>query len=168
MMKKNEKLRNFDLSIEREGQVEFYVPATHELHVPSKSMAVFYNKKMEINRDISNLAILAYSRLYNQKPLVIVDSMASSGVSSIRMIKECKNIEKIYIHGINPTEVEQACSGIHMMFQGKFGRYILFGQAQSGKYIKVILENCGKAQYRPITAYEMTAKEKQKYRRKIR
>lgn len=106
MMKKKEKLSSFDLSINREGKAEFYVPATDELLIPSKSMVVFYNKKMEINRDISNLAILAYSRLYNQKSLIIVDSMAASGVSSIRMLKECKNIEKIYINDINPVAVD--------------------------------------------------------------
>ena len=32
--------------------------------------------------------------------------MAASGVSSIRMLKECKNIEKIYINDINPVAVD--------------------------------------------------------------
>ena len=65
-------------------------------------MSVFYNARMEINRDISNLAIIAYNKLYNENSLIIVDTMAASGVSSIRMLKECSNIKKIYINDINP------------------------------------------------------------------
>ncbi|MHA2131224.1 MAG: tRNA (guanine(10)-N(2))-dimethyltransferase [Promethearchaeota archaeon] len=105
MMKKNEKVRSFEFSIKKEGLSKFYIPTANELSIPSKSMVVFYNKKMEINRDISNLAIVAYSNIFNQKSLIIVDSMAASGISSIRMLKECKNIEKIYINDINPIAV---------------------------------------------------------------
>jgi tRNA (guanine26-N2/guanine27-N2)-dimethyltransferase len=60
---------------------------------------------MEINRDISSLAINAYRYQYNQNKLIIVDSMAGSGVSSIRMLKECKNIARIYINDINPEAI---------------------------------------------------------------
>jgi len=61
---------------------------------------------MEINRDVSNLAIMAYDRIYNQNPLIIVDSMAASGISSIRILKECENVKKIYINDINPKAVD--------------------------------------------------------------
>jgi tRNA (guanine26-N2/guanine27-N2)-dimethyltransferase len=61
---------------------------------------------MEINRDISNLAIVAYNRIYNHNPLIVVDSMAASGISAIRMLKECNNIKKIYINDINPFAVD--------------------------------------------------------------
>ncbi|GAH06030.1 unnamed protein product, partial [marine sediment metagenome] len=60
----------------------------------------------EINRDVSNLAIMAYDRVYNQHPLIIVDSMAASGISSIRILKDCKNVKKIYINDINPIAVD--------------------------------------------------------------
>jgi len=67
---------------------------------------VFYNKKMEINRDISNLAIIAYNELYNPDKLIIVDSMAGTGIASIRIIKECNNIQKIYINDVNPLAID--------------------------------------------------------------
>ena len=104
-MTKKEELMNFNLSTIKEGNAEFYIHATDKDSIPSKSMTVFYNQKMEINRDISNLAIIAYNRLVNQNPLVIVDSMAASGISSIRILKECNNIKKIYINDINPIAV---------------------------------------------------------------
>ncbi len=95
-----------EYTVIREGLADFYIYADDKDTIPSKSMNVFYNKKMEINRDISNLAIMAYNNLYPQDHLEIVDSMAASGISSIRMIKECKNIKKIYINDLNPIAVD--------------------------------------------------------------
>ena len=91
-----------DLKLIREGAAELFVHSTDKDSIPSKSMQVFYNKKMEINRDISCLAVTAYNKLFNQESLNIVDSMAASGISSIRMLKECKNIKRIYINDLNP------------------------------------------------------------------
>ncbi len=95
-----------DLTLMREGSIEFYIYNIDKESIPSKAMNVFYNKKMEINRDVSSLAINAYRDLYNQTELNIVDSMAASGVSAIRLLKECKNIYRIYINDINPEAVK--------------------------------------------------------------
>ena len=95
-----------DLTLIKEGSVEFYIYNIDQGSIPSKSMNVFYNRKMEINRDISTLAINAYSYLYDQKKLIIIDSMAASGISSIRLMRECKNIEKIFINDINPGAIK--------------------------------------------------------------
>ncbi|MFX1494357.1 MAG: tRNA (guanine(10)-N(2))-dimethyltransferase, partial [Promethearchaeota archaeon] len=73
--------------------------------IPSKSMDVFYNKKMEINRDITISSIIAYNEIFNPESLIIVDSMAASGIGSIRLLQECKNIKKIYINDINPLAI---------------------------------------------------------------
>ncbi|MFX1289822.1 MAG: tRNA (guanine(10)-N(2))-dimethyltransferase [Promethearchaeota archaeon] len=104
-MKKEESM-NFNLSTIKEGNAEFYIHTIDKDSIPSKSMMVFYNQKMEINRDVSNLAIIAFGRVYNQNPLTIVDSMAASGISSIRILKDCPNVKKIYINDINPTAVD--------------------------------------------------------------
>lgn len=95
-----------NFSIINEGSAKIYIPSTNLNSIPSKSMTVFFNSKMEINRDVSNLSILAYNSLINKDSLIIVDAMAASGVSSIRMLNECKNIKKIYINDINPLAVE--------------------------------------------------------------
>jgi len=105
-MKKKEEIINSSLNIIREGHAELYIHQIDKNSIPSKAMSVFYNKKMELNRDISNLAIMAYNRIYNQDSLVIIDSMAASGVSSIRMLKECQNIKKIYINDKNPMAID--------------------------------------------------------------
>jgi len=102
MDKKEIFLKN-DFTLIKEGSADFYV---HVADIPSKSMKVFYNKKMELNRDVSCLAVKAYSNLFNQKTLVIVDCMAASGISSIRMIKECNKIKRIFINDINPVAID--------------------------------------------------------------
>ena len=90
----------------KEGLAEVYFHKSDENVIPSKSMKVFYNKKMILNRDVSNLAINAFNEIYHPKNLIIVDSMAASGISSFRMLKECSNIKKIYINDLNPLAVD--------------------------------------------------------------
>jgi len=102
----NKIMEKKDLEIIKEGSAEVYVLSTDRDLVPSKSMNVFYNEKMEINRDISNLALIAYYNLYNPEHLIVIDSMAASGISSIRMLMECKNIKKMYINDLNSMAVE--------------------------------------------------------------
>ena len=99
-------MKNMDLKLVKEASTEFYIHKKDLSLTPSKSMKVFYNKRMIINRDISSLAINAYSKLFNQNEIVIVDSMAASGISSIRILKECKSIKKMYINDISPEAVK--------------------------------------------------------------
>ncbi|MFX0047637.1 MAG: tRNA (guanine(10)-N(2))-dimethyltransferase [Candidatus Hermodarchaeota archaeon] len=90
----------------QEGSVKFLLHETDYNTIPTKSMNVFYNKRMEINRDISILAYIAYSKINDQESLTVVDSMAASGIGSIRLLKNTKNVEKIYLNDINPVAVE--------------------------------------------------------------
>jgi len=99
-------MKQEDLAIIREGSAKFYIHKVDINSVPSKGMNVFYNKRMEINRDITNLSINAYKELYHQNNLVIIDSMAASGVSAIRILNECTGVKKIYINDINPEAVK--------------------------------------------------------------
>ncbi|MFW9818472.1 MAG: tRNA (guanine(10)-N(2))-dimethyltransferase [Candidatus Thorarchaeota archaeon] len=94
-----------DVTLIREGSAKFYIHNIDINSIPSKGMNVFYNRRMEINRDITNLCINAYKELYHQKDLVIIDSMAASGISAIRILSECVKVKKIYINDINPEAV---------------------------------------------------------------
>jgi tRNA (guanine26-N2/guanine27-N2)-dimethyltransferase len=109
-----ENLMNLKLITIQEAGLKFFINAADENSIPSKSMAVFYNKKMEINRDITSLAVNAYNSIINQDPLTIVDSMAASGISSIRLLKECKNIKQVYINDINPIAVDLIHKNINL------------------------------------------------------
>jgi len=90
----------------QEGSVKFFIHEIDNDTIPSKSMNVFYNQRMEINRDISVLAIIAYNNIINQDSLVVVDSMAASGIGSIRLLKNTNNIEKIFLNDLNPVAIE--------------------------------------------------------------
>jgi len=98
----------------QEGSVKFLLHEIDNDTIPSKSMNVFYNERMEINRDISILAIIAYRKIFSQKSLVLVDSMAASGIGAIRLLKNTKNIEKIYLNDINPLAVELIKSNLEL------------------------------------------------------
>ncbi len=105
------KIENHNLSknkyiTKQEGSVKFLLHEGDNDTIPSKSMNVFYNKRMEINRDISILAIIAYNNLISQNSLVVIDSMAASGIGAIRLLKNCENVEKIYLNDINPVALE--------------------------------------------------------------
>ncbi|MBY9014144.1 MAG: tRNA (guanine(10)-N(2))-dimethyltransferase [Candidatus Lokiarchaeota archaeon] len=100
------RLKRNNFILKQEGLAKLYLYKDDSVIIPSKSMKVFYNEKMEINRDISLLAIKAYNNIINQESLEIVDSMAASGVTSLRLLKNSINIEKIYINDINPVAVK--------------------------------------------------------------
>ncbi|MFX1394943.1 MAG: tRNA (guanine(10)-N(2))-dimethyltransferase [Promethearchaeota archaeon] len=138
MVKKDKFLKN-DYVIIKEGFADFYVHSDDISSIPSKSMKVFYNKKMEINRDASCLAINAYNNLFNQNNLIIVDSMAASGISSIRMIKECNNIKKIFINDINPVAVDLIHKNIKL--NNIIGPKIIISQKDTNLLFSEIAQN---------------------------
>ena len=79
-----------------------------------------------------------------------------------------ENIEHIAQHGVNPKEVEEVCSGLHLSERERAQRYILSGQSASGRYLNVVIERIGKGLFRPITAFEMSENYKRRYRKRLR
>jgi tRNA (guanine26-N2/guanine27-N2)-dimethyltransferase len=98
-------MMNENLIKKKEGSVEFFIYKQDSEKIPSKSMNVFYNEKMILNRDVTNLAIGAYKKLWNLSTLKFIDSMAASGVGTIRLLKELKEFNEIYINDLNPLAV---------------------------------------------------------------
>ena len=83
-----------------EGSITLKIPKAEKI---SKSMGVFYNPVMSLNRDISVLLLNSI----NKKSLQIADPLAATGVRSIRFLKELnKNkIKNIYINDCNKSAV---------------------------------------------------------------
>lgn len=142
-------MKDNELVIIEEGSAKIFIHSRDKDSIPSKSMNVFYNKKMELNRDFTSLAINAYQNLYlnNQISLIVVDSMAASGISSIRMLKECDNIKKIYINDIDPSAVEFIRKNLKLNHLNKLNSKIeisnkdanhLFLELAKGSYLKSI------------------------------
>lgn len=67
-------------------------------------------------------------------------------------------------HNVEPDEAEEAFMGQRLIFRSREGSYVLFGQSAAGRYLIVAFAlKAGIA--RVITARDMTAAEKKRYRR---
>ncbi len=84
-----------------EGTVKIMVPRLKDFvkdpseYAPSKA-PVFYNPVMELNRDLSVIALQAYQRSVKRN-LVICEPLSGSGVRGIRYAKEIECVKKVLI-----------------------------------------------------------------------
>ena len=78
----------------------------------SKKLPVFYNPDMRFNRDVTVLLL----NCVEQKPRVMVDLMAGSGIRTIRFLKELDQdqIKKIYVNDANPNAIESIRHNVHL------------------------------------------------------
>ena len=99
------------LAVVDEGKVLVYIPD------PSQAIAshgfepawlpVFYNPKMEFNRDLSVLALQAYLDNYApRKPIVVVEPLAATGVRALRYALEVDGVMKVYASDIDKLAFE--------------------------------------------------------------
>ena len=79
-----------------------------------------------------------------------------------------QRIEHIARHGVTPEEFEQACSGTcrveQASSQGENPVYYVQGQTQAGRYLFCVVIRFSDGNGYPVTAREMTEKEKRRYR----
>ncbi len=85
-----------------EGLCEIQFP---EYEKVSSEAPVFYNPKMELNRDISILAIQAFEKKVDN-PINIGDVFGGSGIRGIRYKKEIDNIGNVAVNDISPLAGE--------------------------------------------------------------
>ncbi len=75
-------------------------------------------------------------------------------------------IEHIAKHDVEPAEVWEACEDpFHLARRQGRNRYRLYGQSRDGRYLFAILEHIEDSVYKPITARDMTDREKRSFRR---
>ena len=75
-------------------------------------------------------------------------------------------IEHIARHAVEPDEVWEVCEDLlHLARRQGRNRYRLYGQTTNGRYLFVVLEHTRDTVYKPITARDMTDREKQNFRR---
>ena len=76
-------------------------------------------------------------------------------------------VEHIAQHGIEPDEVWAVCNdSFHLAHRQGRNRYRVYGQTAAGRYLFVVLEHRGGTAFRPITARDMTTREKRNFKRK--
>ncbi|MDI3483897.1 MAG: tRNA (guanine26-N2/guanine27-N2)-dimethyltransferase [Methanobacteriaceae archaeon] len=85
-----------------EGRVTIKIPSFDKV---SSKAPVFYNPSMELNRDISVLAIQQFQKEKKSK-IKIADLFAGSGIRGIRYRLEIEGAERVLANDINPVAVE--------------------------------------------------------------
>lgn len=86
-----------------EGQITIKIPKGDI----RKKDPVFYNPQMRLNRDISILALKAFKDMA-KRSITAADALSSSGIRTLRIAKECTDIEKVMINDMNPTAIKTA------------------------------------------------------------
>lgn len=87
-----------DLVLVREGLTQFFVPRQDpDASFPPGSAPVFYNDRMELNRDAT---VLLTSLI---RPSQYLDAMGASGVRGLRIANECRI--PVTINDVNPDAV---------------------------------------------------------------
>jgi uncharacterized protein len=78
-------------------------------------------------------------------------------------------IEHIALHKIEPNEVEEVCFGQSLVLRAKSKSgnplYYVLGQTKSGRYLLCVLIHFPDGKGYPVTARDMTQKEKNRYRK---
>jgi len=109
---------DFPTEIVKEGKVKVLVPKLAAFvkspsdYAPSKA-PVFYNPVMELNRDMSVLALQAYQRAVNRE-ISVCEPLAGCGVRGIRFAVEVNGVKKVVINDINKKAFQLAVSNVRM------------------------------------------------------
>ena len=75
-------------------------------------------------------------------------------------------IEHVAQHNVEPTEVWEVCEDpFHLARRQGHNRYRVYGQTSHGRYLLVVLEHIEGTIYKPITARDMTDREKGNFKR---
>ncbi|BAW31893.1 tRNA (guanine(26)-N(2))-dimethyltransferase [Methanothermobacter sp. MT-2] len=86
----------------KEGRVKIKIPSFDKV---SSKAPVFYNPAMELNRDLSILAIQQFQR-EKGSGIKVADVFAGSGIRGIRYLVEIEGVEYVLANDINPVAVE--------------------------------------------------------------
>lgn len=97
-----------DTKIIHEGLVEIKTP---EFDKVSSKAPVFYNPVMELNRDLSVIAIKNFQKELGHE-ISICDAFGGSGIRGVRYAKEIDGVSKVVISDINPLAIQFANENI--------------------------------------------------------
>lgn len=85
-----------------EGNVKIRIPVFDKV---SAKAPVFYNPVMELNRDLSVIALQVF-RNEQEEDLKICDAFSGSGIRGIRYAREIDGVENVVVNDLNPQAVK--------------------------------------------------------------
>lgn len=87
----------------------------------------------------------------------------------IELLWDDEAVEHIARHNVTPIEVEDVVyEPYSLIVRTRQKRYMVYGQTDSGRYLKVVIEPLGQGLFYPVTAYEMDDTDRRMYRRRSR
>lgn len=92
------------------------------------------------------------------------DEIHSAMVRIGRFDWDDSNAEHIQRHGVEPTEAEEVLRHQPQVRGGRQGTYLAWGRTAVGRYLLVVFVRRRKGLLRVVTARDMSAREKQRYR----
>lgn len=98
-MDETNKIENYELETIREGTTDIQFPKFDKV---SSEAPVFYNPKMELNRDISILALQVFQKREDRE-LNVCDLFGGSGIRGVRYKNEIDGIGQVAINDISET-----------------------------------------------------------------
>ena len=75
-------------------------------------------------------------------------------------------VDHIARHGVSPDEAEAVCRRRPVALRARYGRYLLLGQTEAGRYLTLVVTPLGDARGKLITARMMTDVERRFYLRR--
>jgi tRNA (guanine26-N2/guanine27-N2)-dimethyltransferase len=108
----------FPTEIVEEGQGKFLVPKLKAFvkspsdYAPSKA-PVFYNPIMELNRDITVLALQAYQRTVNHD-ISVCEPLTGCGIRGVRFAVEVDGVKKVVVNDISERSCQIAKQNVCM------------------------------------------------------
>ncbi len=75
-----------------------------------------------------------------------------------------QNLDHIANHGVEPYEAEAVIAEAMLVRKARRGVYVAYGQTDSGRYLLVVFAPKNDRRLRVITARDMTAAEKRRFR----
>lgn len=94
----------------KEGSVSVEVPFFENV---SSKAPVFYNPAMELNRDLSVLALQVF-RNHLERDVSICDAFGGTGIRGIRYAREIKGVKNVVINDLNPLAAKFAENNVHL------------------------------------------------------
>jgi uncharacterized DUF497 family protein len=78
------------------------------------------------------------------------------------------SIDHIWKHHVEPEEVEETLGGRYFFRRGRERTYYVLGRSESGRYLFVVLSRKPSGNYRVVTTRDMTAAERQWFRKRVK